>query len=96
MQLIDKQVAIKKIHEEFDECLNIDESGEQIACEVENILDTIPTIQSKVGEWIDMGDFEQCSVCTGTHLKEFQTYYGKAIWIRTPYCHNCGAKMKVD
>lgn len=46
------------------------------------------------GEWIDMGDFEQCSVCKGTHLKEIQTYYGKATWIKTPYCPNCGAKMK--
>lgn len=56
---------------------------------------TLPTPQPKIGKWIDMGDFEQCSVCTGTHLKEFQTYYGKAIWIRTPYCHNCGAKMEI-
>lgn len=56
-----------------------------------------PTIHPeppKIGKWIDMGDFEQCSVCTGTHLKEFQTYYGKAIWIKTPYCPNCGTKME--
>ena len=49
--------------------------------------------ECKTGRWIDMGDFEQCSVCTGTHLKEMQTMYGKAIWIRTPYCPNCGARM---
>ena len=46
------------------------------------------------GEWIDMGDFEQCSVCKGTHLKEFQSYYGKVTWIKTPYCPSCGARMK--
>ena len=46
------------------------------------------------GEWIDIGDFEQCSVCKGTHLKEFQSYYGKTTWIKTPYCPNCGARMK--
>lgn len=45
------------------------------------------------GEWIDMGDFEQCSVCLGTRLKEVQTVYGKAIWIKTNYCPNCGARM---
>ena len=50
-----------------------------------------PTID---GEWIDMGDFEQCSVCKGTHLKEFQSYYGKTIWVKTPYCPSCGAQMK--
>lgn len=51
-------------------------------------------IEPKRGEWIDMGDFEQCSVCKGTHLKEFQSYYGKTTWIKTPYCPNCGADMK--
>ena len=45
------------------------------------------------GEWIDMGDFEQCSVCKGTHLKEFETCYGKALWVKSIYCPNCGAKM---
>ncbi|MBR3238970.1 MAG: hypothetical protein IKF99_11090 [Oscillospiraceae bacterium] len=45
------------------------------------------------GEWIDMADFAQCSVCSGTRLKEVQTVYGKAIWIKTPYCPGCGAKM---
>jgi len=51
-------------------------------------------IEQKRGEWIDMGDFEQCSVCKGTHLKEFQSYYGKTTWIKTPYCPNCGADMR--
>ena len=46
------------------------------------------------GEWIDIGDFEQCSVCKGTRLKEFQSYYGKVTWIKTPYCPSCGARMK--
>ena len=58
------------------------------------MLDKVPSAQEhKTGRWIDMGDFEQCSVCTGTRLKEIQTMYGKAIWIRTPYCPNCGARM---
>ena len=50
----------------------------------------IPSARPK-GEWIDMGDFEQCSVCKGTHLKEVQTYYGKATWIKTNFCPNCGS-----
>ena len=48
----------------------------------------------KRGKWIDMADFEQCSECKGTHLKEFQSYYGKTIWIKTRYCPNCGADMR--
>lgn len=61
------------------------------------LIDDAPTIDAVEvvrGEWIDMGDFEQCSVCRGTRLKEFQSYYGKTTWIKTPYCPNCGAKMK--
>lgn len=61
----------------------------------QSLINSMPTIKAepKHGHWINMGDFEQCSVCNGTHLKEFQTYYGKAIWVKTPYCPNCGAKM---
>jgi hypothetical protein len=54
----------------------------------------IPSADRPQGEWIDMGDFEQCSVCKGTRLKEFQSYYGKVTWIKTPYCPSCGARMK--
>ena len=57
-------------------------------------FDTLPSADRPQGEWIDMGDFEQCSVCKGTRLKEFQSYYGKVTWIKTPYCPNCGARMK--
>lgn len=48
------------------------------------------------GYWKDMGDFEMCSACCGTHLKEFQSYYGKATWVKTPYCPFCGAKMDLE
>lgn len=61
---------------------------------VESILSEVPSTDRPQGEWTDMGDFEQCSVCKGTRLKEFQSYYGKVTWIKTPYCPHCGAKMK--
>ena len=50
------------------------------------------------GHWIDMVNFEQCSVCKATHLKGFNSLYGKVTWVRTAYCPNCGAKMdeKID
>ena len=50
-------------------------------------------VERETGKWIDMGDFEQCSACKGTRLKEFESYYGKVTWIKTPYCPNCGARM---
>lgn len=58
------------------------------------IIRSIPSTDRPQGEWRDMGDFEKCSVCKATHLKKFQSYYGKVTWIKTPYCPHCGAKMK--
>lgn len=94
MRLIDADEAVKAVHDEFDECLVWDESGETTANEFENIILQIPTVDPvKHGRWIDMGDLEQCSVCYGTRPKEVQSCYGKMIWLRTPYCPECGAKM---
>lgn len=48
------------------------------------------------GKWIDMGDFISCSSCNATHLKEFESDYGKAMRLdaRTNFCPNCGADMR--
>ena len=82
--------------ETFAELYDIFDDYPNIVKELHKVYDKILAIPSaeKQGEWIDMGDFEQCSVCKGTHLKEFQSYYGKTTWIKTPYCPNCGARMK--
>ena len=66
----------------------------KVTIEAMDILMGLIADGRKRGEWIDMGDFEQCSVCKGTRLKEFQSYYGKTTWIKTPYCPNCGADMR--
>ena len=60
-------------------------------------MDKLPSVTPKqrAGKWIDLGDCEQCSKCKGTHLKEIQTVYGKATWIKSKFCPNCGAKMEV-
>lgn len=57
-------------------------------------IKSVPSADRPRGHWIDMADFEQCSECRGTHLKEVDTYYGKAIWIKTDFCPNCGADMR--
>lgn len=46
------------------------------------------------GEWIDVGDFEQCSACRYVHLKEFMSFYGKGLWISSDFCPHCGADMR--
>ena len=47
----------------------------------------------KHGKWVGLGDSEMCSACTVTKLKEFDTAYGKAMWVESKYCPSCGAKM---
>ena len=44
--LISRQSAIEAVHQEFDECLVWDESGQTTADEVERILDYLPTIDA--------------------------------------------------
>ena len=53
-------------------------------------VDAVPVVH---GHWIDMGDFEKCSACKATRLKEFNSFHGNATWIRTAYCPYCGASM---
>ena len=92
MRLIDAD-ALKKEVDNFQNCYNGWSDTYDKAYIIEAIEEA-PTIEPKRGEWVDMGDFEQCSVCKGTHLKEFQSYYGKTTWVKTPYCPNCGADMR--
>ena len=67
------------------------EAGQQaiVNCPVADVVEV------RHGQWIDMGGFISCSVCSATRMKEFESYYGKAVrpYIRTDYCPSCGAKM---
>ena len=88
MRAIDADALIEKLDAE-------PEGGYYSPHDVISLLMTQPVVEErKTGKWIDMGDFEQCSVCSGTRLKEIQTFYGKAIWIKTDFCPNCGADMR--
>lgn len=44
MRLIDVDQVVKAVHDEFDECLVWDESGETTANEFENIILQVPTV----------------------------------------------------
>lgn len=67
----------------------------------EKAIDSAPAadvVPVRHGRWIDMGDFISCSECQVARLKEFESYYGKAMRLdaRTNYCPNCGAKMEAE
>lgn len=63
-----------------------------------NCVMNMPSVhpERKKGKWIDMGDFEQCSVCGCTQLKEFQSYYGKTLWVKSKFCPGCGAELRSE
>lgn len=46
--LIDRQKAIDAIHYEYDDCCNIDESGNAIADDIERIIDNVPSVQPDI------------------------------------------------
>ena len=71
-----------------------DITAEQAVDKIRDYLKRMEKPEREKGEWLDMIDFEMCSVCGGTHLKEFQSHYGKTTWIKTNYCPNCGADMR--
>ena len=89
-RLIDADTAYKVLTDYYHHNTDVQHIALTLA------LNKVPTVEAEPvrhGKWIDMADFEQCSSCSGTRLKEMQTVYGKAIWIKTPYCPNCGARM---
>lgn len=94
MRLIDADALIDDFEKMHGGCWN--EHVKNFARYTTLAQPTVDAVPVKHGKWIDMGDFEQCSVCTGTHLKEVQGYYGKMLWVKTPYCQNCGARMDAE
>ena len=92
--LISRQEVIDAVHEEFDDCLVWDESGQRTAEEFEIIINRLPSVQSesKKGKWIEAYDpfnriSGRCSVCGWeAHLYEDDV-------VGMNYCPNCGARM---
>lgn len=98
MRLIDADAVLKELKKS---CEYHAENSRELSLLQRDIIivqeqPTVDAVPVRHGKWIDMADFEQCSVCTGTHLKEVQGYYGKMLWVKTPYCPNCGARMVED
>ena len=108
MRLIDAEEAVKAVHDEFDECLVWDESGETTANEFENIILQIPTVDPvKHGHWTssqglaEVGEV-QCSNCKTIYYADDlynvgetdENGIGQALMPN--YCPHCGAYMGVE
>lgn len=91
--LISRAAAIRAVHEEFDECLVWDESGETTANTIENVLRQVQSVDAapiRHGKWVKETDRENrwhCSEC-GVVVGIVAKY--------APYCYKCGTKMSGD
>ena len=86
--LIEAQAKrIEELKRDWDKALARATEYEAKAIELEAKL-------PKDGEWIDMGDFEMCSVCKIAQRKKYRQYHGGFMWVRTDFCGNCGSRMR--
>lgn len=104
MRPIDADDLIRSVHDEWDECLVWDESGESTANEMERIINNKLTIDLvKHGKWIKMSDADgvywACSEC-GENIPRISHYNPQFDLFprlesidKTNYCPHCGAKM---
>ena len=77
MRLIDVDVAKKAVHEEFDECLVWDESGEHTANVIEEILEALPIVEAE--------PVTRCKDCKHYYKKEWVVGGGSytTCWYQT-------------
>lgn len=61
----------------------------------DNLIDEIkllPSTNRPTGEWIDKGEYAECSICGGHSGTQFDGV--EPIPLKTNFCPNCGAIMK--
>ena len=100
-RLISADKLIQAIHNDWDDVLVWDESGEITATEFERLVFEQSTVDAELvrhGHWIEhhepytwMGyTYWSCSECG------FECGYKKDIKFTTNYCPNCGARMDME
>ena len=60
--------------------------------ELQTMLRAIPSADRPQEEWIDKGDYAECSNCGAYSGTQFDGV--EPIPLKTRFCSNCGAKMK--
>lgn len=80
------EAAENRIAELNTKCADLQSQINSMENEIEELL-------PKEGEWIDMGDFEMCSVCKIAQRKKYRQYNGGFTWVRTAFCPKCGTRM---
>ena len=58
----------------------------------QKLIEAIPSADRPQGEWINKGDYAECSNCGADSGTQFDGV--EPIPLTTKFCPNCGARMK--
>lgn len=93
---IERDAALKALHEEWDDVCNYDGSGYAIANEMENVIYSVPAADVRPvvhGRW----EREEDTYFGFTDVEHRCSHCGKAYsgqgFCAFHFCPNCGAKM---
>ena len=90
----EQQVDLRKANEIIAEGIKVSRKSRAALEIAEKRIAELEAQLPKEGEWIDMGDFEMCSVCKIAQQKKYRQYYGGFMWVRTDFCPHCGSRMR--
>lgn len=96
MRIIDADALYKDICDDLNQMtkIGIMVDGEWLWAKLNDALENAPTIEAErpKGEWIDKGDYAECSNCGANSGTQFDGV--EPVPRITDYCPNCGAKME--
>ena len=72
----------------YEKCIE-----DECKCSYIGRIKDIPSTNRPMGEWINKGDYAECSIC-GAH-SGIQFDGVEPVPLKTKFCHNCGAEMKI-
>lgn len=70
----------------------LNEHSKEAFTEIRRALKALPSADRPQGEWIDKGDYAECSNCGADSGTQFNGI--EPVPRKTKFCPNCGARMK--
>ena len=95
--LIRREDAIKAMEQRYEDILRTFKRkvkiGEKaIVLDMIGCVKNLPSADRPQGEWINKGDYAECSNCGADSGTQFDGV--ESIPLTTKFCPNCGARMK--
>ena len=72
----------------YEKCIK-----DECECSYIGRIKDIPSANRPMGEWINKGEYAECSICGAHSARQFDGV--ELIPLKTKFCHHCGAEMKI-